>query len=62
MVIRNVNILNNSEINKITLALLINPKLISGTGFPDKTFRSKILMKTIPSFIFNFLYKIFKEK
>lgn len=53
----------NSEINKnYPGTLFINPKLISGTGFPDKTFRSKILMNIIPSFIFTFLYKIFKEK
>jgi hypothetical protein len=53
----------NKEINKnYPDTLFINPKLISGLGFPDKTFRNKILMNIIPSFIFSFLYKILKRK
>ena len=42
--------------------LYINPKLISGLGFPEHTFGPKILIKMIPSFIFNFLYQKYKQR
>ena len=42
--------------------LYINPKLISGLGFPEHTFGPKILIKLIPSFIFNFLYQKYKQR
>ncbi|MAV56207.1 MAG: hypothetical protein CMI79_01540 [Candidatus Pelagibacter sp.] len=42
--------------------LFINPKLISGFGFPEHTFIPKILIKIIPSFIFDKLYIYYKLK
>lgn len=42
--------------------LYINPKLISGLGFPEHTIGPKILLHFIPSFIFNMLYRYYKIK
>ena len=54
-------IFNKKISDKYPNTLFINPKLISGFGFPEHTIGPKILIHFIPSFIFNCLYRYTKK-